>query len=278
MDPDIPRLSLNDGHDIPQVGLGTYPMKDDEAVGAISGALRMGYRLVDTAAQYGNEESVGEGLRASGVPREDLRVMTKLAGKDHGVGLVRPALEASLERLGLDYVDYYLIHWPNPSVDKYAESFAAMVALRDEGLVRSVGVCNFKPAHLTRVHDETGVWPAVNQVQLSPLLARRELRAFHAEHDIVTVGWGPLGLREKLPERPAVHEVAKETGQGLSRTILRWAVQQGVVVIPKSASAQRQEENADLFGFELSEDQMAAMDHLDLGEEQAWDADTHEEF
>lgn len=276
--PAIASVPLRDGHDIPLVGIGTHKLQGQEAVAALTSALGMGYRLIDTAAQYGNEEAVGEGLRASGVPREELRVMTKLRGSDHGRDSARRGLEGSLQRLGLDRVEHYLIHWPNPSRDLYVESYAAMLGMRDEGLVGSVGVSNFKPAHLQRLYDATGEWPAVNEIQLSPLLARRDLRAFHAEHGIVTVAWGPLGLRDKLPERPCVHEVAREAGRGMARTVLRWAVQQGIVVIPKSASPGRQRENADLFGFELTDIQMARLDTLDLGEDAAWDSDTHEEL
>lgn len=274
----IASVPLRDGHDIPLVGIGTHKLQAQEAVAALTSALGMGYRLVDTAAQYGNEAAVGEALRGSGVPREELQVMTKLRGSDHGREGARRGLEGSLQRLGLDRVDHYLIHWPNPSRDLYVQSYAAMLALRDEGLVGSVGVSNFKPAHLQRLYDATGEWPATNQIQLSPLLARRSSRAFHAQHGIVTVAWGPLGLRDRLPERPRVHEVARETGRGMAQTILRWAVQQDIVVIPKSADPGRQRENADLFDFALTDSQLARLDALDLGEDAAWDSDTHEEL
>src|SRR5580765_743468 len=274
----IPSTRLADGHGIPMVGIGTHKLQGDEGLAALTSAIGLGYRLVDTAAQYGNEEVVGEALRASGVPRDELQVMTKLRGSDHGRDGARRGLEGSLERLGLDHVEHYLIHWPNPSRDLYVESYAAMLELRDEGMVGSVGVSNFKPAQLQRLHDATGEWPAINEIQLSPLLARRELRAFQRDRGIVTVAWGPLGLRDRLPERPVVHEVAHETGRGLGPTILRWAVQQGIVVIPKSSSPGRQRENAELFDFTLTDSQMARLDSLDLGEGAAWDSDTHEEL
>lgn len=274
---DIPSVSLSDGHDLPLVGLGTYGLKGDEGVTAMASALELGYRLLDTATQYENEESVGAAIRAAGVPREELRIQTKLAGWDHAAGRTREGVEASLTALGVDYVDSYLIHWPNPSDDRYVEAWTAMLELQRAGLIRSVGVSNFKPAHLSRLHDETGVWPAVNQIQLSPLLARTGPRSFHAEHDIVTQAWGPLGLREHLAERPLLHDVAREVGRSASAVALRWAVQQGLVVIPKSSSPQRQRDNADLFTFDLSDAQMAALDGLDLGEAAAWDADEHEE-
>ena len=273
----IPSALLYDGHAIPLVGLGTYPLKGDAARDAVRGAIEIGYRLIDTAAAYGNEDGVGAGIRESGVPREELRVVTKLRGRDQGRGTTRAGLEASLERLGLDHVDGFLIHWPNPSVDRYVETYAEMTELRDEGLVTSVGVSNFKASQLQRVHDEVGEWPTMNQIQLSPLLARTELRAFDAAHGIVTVAWGPLGRREGLPGNPVVAEVAAELGTDEGRTVLRWAVQRGVVVIPKSGDPTRQRVNADLFGFELSEDQLARLDALDLGEARAWDSDTHEE-
>ena len=274
----IPSVPLPDGREIPLVGIGTHKLQGDEAVAALTSAIGIGYRLVDTAAQYGNEVAVGQALRGCGVARDELQVMTKLRGSDHGRDGARRGLEGSLERLGLDRVEHYLIHWPNPSRDLYVESYAAMLALRDEGLVGSVGVSNFKPAHLQRLHDATGEWPAVNEIQLSPLLARRDLCAFHAERGIVTVAWGPLGLRDKLPERPCVHEVARETGRGIGPTILRWAVQRGIVVIPKSSSPSRQRANADLFDFALTDSQLERLDSLDLGEAAAWDSDTHEEL
>lgn len=274
----IPSIPLHDGHDIPLVGLGTYPLKGDVARDATRRAIELGYRLFDTAAAYGNEDGVGAGIRDADLPREELRVVTKLRGRDQGRGTTRAGLEGSLERLGLDRVDGFLIHWPNPSEDKYVQTYAEMVQLREEGLVTSLGVSNFKARQLQRVHDEVGEWPTMNQIQLSPLLARTQLRAFNAAHDIVTVAWGPLGRREGLPGNPVVAEIAAELAVDDGAVVLRWAVQRDVVVIPKSADPDRQRSNADLFDFELDQDQLARLDALDLGEGRAWDSDTHEEL
>ena len=274
----IPTTALRDGGQIPLIGLGTYALDGEAGATAIATALRNGYRLLDTAAQYLNEEAVGEGIRQSGVPRQELVVTTKLAGADHGYDKTLAAARVSLQRLGLDYIDLYLIHWPNPSVDLYVESYRAMLQLADDGLVRHVGVSNFKPTHLQRLFDETGVWPALNQVQLSPALARTELRRFHAEHSIVTEAWRPLGADEGVPTNRNVLDIARRHDRTPGQIALRWAVQQDIVAIPKSGHPDRQLENAEVFDFELDDDEMAALASLDRGEAAAWDADTHEEF
>jgi len=274
----IPTTALGERGQIPLIGLGTYALDGEAGATAIATALQNGYRLLDTAAQYLNEETVGKAIRQSGVPRQELVVTTKLAGADHGYDKTLAAARASLQRLGLEYIDLYLIHWPNPSVDLYAESYRAMLQLADDGLVRHVGVSNFKRAHLQRLFDETGVWPALNQVQLSPALARTELRRFHAEHSIVTEAWRPLGADEGVPCNRNVTAIARKHGRTAGQIALRWAVQQGIVAIPKSGRTDRQLENAQVFDFELGDADMAALATLDLGEAAAWDADTHEEF
>ncbi|HSU70912.1 MAG TPA: aldo/keto reductase [Micrococcaceae bacterium] len=274
----IPTTALGERGQIPLIGLGTYALDGEAGATAIATALQNGYRLLDTAAQYLNEETVGKAIRQSGVPRQELVVTTKLAGADHGYDKTLAAARASLQRLGLEYIDLYLIHWPNPSVDLYAESYRAMLQLADDGLVRHVGVSNFKPAHLQRLFDETGVWPALNQVQLSPALARTVLRRFHAEHSIVTEAWRPLGADEGVPCNRNVTAIARKHGRTAGQIALRWAVQQGIVAIPKSGRTDRQLENAQVFDFELGDADMAALATLDLGEAAAWDADTHEEF
>lgn len=277
----IPTISIataDSSRDLPLIGLGTYPMKGQECADAVAAAIGSGYRLIDTAAQYGNEDGVGQGVRDSGADRETLVIGTKLRGSDHGTDSVRRGLETSLSNLGLDYVDVYLIHWPNPSQGKYVDSYATMLELQAEGLVRSVGTSNFVQEQLTALYDATGVWPAVNQIQLSPMLARTQLREFMGERGIVTEAWGPLGLREKLPDEPLVKQVAEEVGRSVGQVLLRWHVQQGIVAIPKSGNPQRQRENADVFDFELSQDQMDRLAGLDRGEDAAWDSRTHEEF
>jgi 2,5-diketo-D-gluconate reductase A len=272
----IPEVDLNDGNQIPLLGFGTWPLNDDEAARAVESAIEAGYRLIDTAAKYENEVGVGRGVAASGVDRAELYVTTKLRGSEQGYESAKDALGRSLERLGLDYVDLYLIHWPLPRVDKYVDSFRAMVELKDEGLIRSVGVSNFKPLHLDRVSDETGVVPAVNQIQLSPATPRLEARAYHDKHGIRTQAWRSLG--RGLIQRPVVVELAQAHGRTPAQILLRWAVQQEIVAIPKSADPERQLSNASVFDFELGTDDMEKLAGLDRGEAAADDSDTHEEF
>jgi 2,5-diketo-D-gluconate reductase A len=274
----IPTLKLNDGHSIPQLGLGTWPMSDAQAAEAVPTALEMGYRQVDTAAKYENEVGVGRGLAASNVPRGELYVVTKLRGSEQGYESAMTALQRSLERLGLEYVDLYLIHWPLPRIDKYVDSYRAMVEQKAQGLIRSIGVSNFKRAHLRRLIDKVGVVPAVNQIQLSPATAQRELRAFHDEIGVVTQAWSPLGRQHRLIGDPVVGALAEEYGRDPAQIILRWEVQQGLVTIPKSTDPERQRINASVFDFELSDDAMERMAALDLGDQAAADSDRHEEF
>lgn len=273
----IPEYTLNDGTTIPVVGLGTWPMDDAQAERAVRDALERGYRLVDTAVNYRNETGVGRGVASSGVPREEVLVTTKLPGRDHGYEETLASFEESRRRLGLEYVDLYLIHWPNPRVGRYVDSWRAMVRLREEGLVRSIGVSNFTEEHLGRLEKETGVLPSVNQVELHPLFPQEELRAFHAEKGIVTESWSPLGQDGRLLSDPAIVGVAQALGVTPAQVILRWHVQLGAVAIPKSADADRQRTNLDVFGFQLRDTQMTAVServHQRLG----GDPDGHEEF
>ncbi|MCG7208325.1 aldo/keto reductase [Streptomyces arenae] len=273
----IPEYTLNDGTTIPAVGLGTWPMDDAQAERAVRDALETGYRLVDTAVNYRNEAGVGRGVASSGVPREEVLVTTKLPGRDHGYEETLASFEESRRRLGLEYVDLYLIHWPNPRVGRYVDSWRAMVRLREEGLVRSIGVSNFTEEHLGRLEKETGVLPSVNQVELHPLFPQEELRAFHAEKGIVTESWSPLGQDGRLLSDPAIVGVAQALGVTPAQVILRWHVQLGAVAIPKSADAGRQRTNLDVFGFQLRDTQMTAVServHQRLG----GDPDGHEEF
>ncbi|MGW7547199.1 aldo/keto reductase [Streptomyces sp. NPDC054770] len=273
----IPAYPLNDGTTIPATGLGTWPMDDTQAEQAVRQALELGYRLVDTAVNYRNESGVGRGVASSGVPREEVSVTTKLPGRDHGYEETLASFEGSRRRLGLEYVDLYLIHWPNPRVGRYVESWKAMIRLRDEGLVRSIGVSNFTEEHLARLEKETGVLPAVNQVELHPLFPQDGLRALHAEKGIVTESWSPLGRDVRLLDDPAVVAVAEAHGVTPGQVVLRWHVQLGALPIPKSADAGRQRANLDLFGFDLDAAQMAAVSertHRRLG----GDPDSHEEF
>ncbi|MEU9455484.1 aldo/keto reductase [Streptomyces sp. NPDC048277] len=273
----IPVYMLNDDTTIPAVGLGTWPMDDTQAEQAVRHALEAGYRLVDTAVNYRNETGVGRGVASSGVPRDEVVVTTKLPGRHHGYEETLASFEESRQRLGLEYVDLYLIHWPNPRVGKYVDSWKAMIKLRAEGLVRSIGVSNFTEEHLARLEKETGVLPSVNQVELHPLFPQEELRAFHAHKGIVTESWSPLGRDGGLLRDPAVVSVAEALGVTPAQVVLRWHVQLGAVVIPKSADAGRQRANLDVFGFRLGAAQMAVLSeraHQRLG----GDPDSHEEF
>jgi 2,5-diketo-D-gluconate reductase A len=273
----IPTYELNDGTTLPAVGLGTWPMHDEEAERAVAEALGMGYRLVDSATNYRNETGVGRGVARSGVPREEIVVTTKLPGRHHGYEDTLASFEESRGRLGLEYVDLYLIHWPLPRVGKYVDSWRAMIKLREDGLVRSIGVSNFTPEHIERLEKETGVLPSVNQIELHPFFPQEELRAFHSAKGVLTESWSPLGRGSSLLEDPVVTGIAESLGVTPGQVVLRWHTQLGAVPIPKSSDPERQRHNLDVFGFELDETQMNAVAdraHRRLG----GDPEVHEEF
>jgi diketogulonate reductase-like aldo/keto reductase len=238
----------------------------------------VGYRLLDTALNYKNEREVGEAIRRSGIPREEIFVTTKLPGRHHGYDDALLSFEESRMNLGLDYVDLYLIHWPLPRIDKYVETFKAMLTLRDEGTVRSVGVSNFTDGHLNRVIEETGVTPAVNQIELHPRFPQGHMREYHERHDIVTQSWSPLARGNDVSGEPVVVAIADAHGVTPAQVVLRWHLQLGAIPIPKSASPERQRENFDVFGFELSHAEIASISSLESG--RLWDGDpeTNEEF
>jgi 2,5-diketo-D-gluconate reductase A len=273
-----PMRTLNSGYEIPVLGLGTYPMNGAKGAAAMAQAISLGYRLLDTAAKYENERAVGEAIRRSGVGRRELFVTTKLRGSDHGREKTRAAVAASLDRLGLDYLDLYLIHWPLPRLGLYVESYETMLELAAEGLIRSVGVSNFKPAHVAALVDATGVTPAVDQIELSPALPRRETVAFLEGAGVVTQAWTPLGPGRQVLGSAAVTAIADARGVTPAQVVLRWEVQQGIVTIPKSGDAERQRSNLDIFGFTLDDTEMVALATLDQGEGAAVDSDVHEEF
>lgn len=274
----MPTVALNNGYSIPLVGLGTYPMLGRPCIRAVSTALRNGYRLIDTATRYSNELSVGMGMTASAVSRNDIVVQTKLSGGDHGFDEAINAAKESARRLGVDHLDIYMIHWPCPTLGKTVESWKALLTLVDEGYVRVAGVSNFKRHHLQMLYDETGRWPALNQIQCSPALQRTELREFMSDKGIHAQAWHPTGSKEGLLSDPSVITLARKYGKSPTQIALKWAVTHGISVVPKSSHEGRQIENADLFDFDYDSDDLAALAALDRGEPAARDSDIDEEF
>ena len=269
-----PTLRLRGGAEIPVVGVGTSPLKGDECYRQVLAALEVGYRLIDTAESYENEEAVGKAIRASGVDRSALFITTKLNRRWHSVDGVRQAFEASLERLGIDYLDLMLVHWPNPDQDRYVDAVRGLQAVVDGGGLRSLGTSNFKPAHLQRVLEETGITPEVNQIQLSPYATRSESRRYHEEHGIVTESWSPLGASSgELRDDPEIGQIATAHERSPSQIVLRWHVQLGLVTIPRSSNPGRLAENLDVFGFELTDAEMHRISALDRGESAVMDSD-----
>jgi 2,5-diketo-D-gluconate reductase A len=260
----IPSLSLNDENTIPVLGLGVAELSDDETERAVSAALEVGCRLIDTAAAYGNEAAVGRAIAASGIPRAELFVTTKLATEDQGFNAARAACERSLERLGLDYVDLYLIHWPAESLGKYVDSWGGLIQSRGDEHARSIGVSNFTDEHISMVIDLTFVTPAVNQIELHPLLNQGELRKANAQLEVVTQAYTPLALG-KLHDNPTVNSIAGEYGKTPAQVLLRWNVQLGNSVVFRSASPEHIASNLDVFDFELASEHMDALDGLNDG-------------
>lgn len=273
----LPTLPLLDGGTIPAWGMGTYGHQGPAGVDLFAQAARDGHRLFDTAAQYGNEATVGEGLRASGVPRGDLFVTTKIAGGDQGTGSTRTGLTESLRRLGMDYVDLVLIHWPNPSRGLYVDTWKELVKAREDGLVRHIGVSNFLPQHIDALIEATGVTPVINQIELHPMIQRKDVRAYLDAHDIRTEAWRPIGFKEHLTDQIVVQSIAAEVGRTPVQVVLRWAVQHGIIPISVSSKPERNRENFAL-DFELSAEQMHGLDSLDAGDRFTWDPLTHEEW
>ncbi|MER7594744.1 aldo/keto reductase [Streptomyces hydrogenans] len=258
----IPTVTLNNGVEIPQLGFGVFQVPDEETTAAVSSALEAGYRSLDTAAIYGNEAGVGKALAASGISREELFVTTKLWNADQGHDATLRAFDDSLAKLGLDYVDMYLIHWPTPARDLYEETWKAIEKLVADGRVRAAGVSNFQPDHLKRLIDGAGLVPAVNQVELHPGLQQNELRAVHAELGIATEAWSPLAQGAVLGDE-AVTVIAGRHGKSPAQVVLRWHLQLGNIVIPKSVTPARIRQNLDVFDFTLTDDEMAALAGLD---------------
>ncbi|MGG7099644.1 aldo/keto reductase [Rhodococcus sp. 24CO] len=269
-------ITLNSGAVLPRIGLGTWPLTGADAERAVASGIEVGYRHLDTAAAYGNEKAVGAAVNRSGVARSEMFVTSKIQGKDEDSGDVRGGLERSLTELDLEYLDLYLIHWPRPRLDRYVETFTAMRDLVDEGLIRTVGVSNFKPAHLERLISETGQVPAINQIQLNTTLARLQTRECHARHGIVTGAWSPLGSDGTLLREPIVVALAEKYGRTPAQIALRWHVQQDIVAVPRSVDPKRQAQNLDVFGFALEPAEIDELTSLDRGEAAAHDADLEE--
>ncbi|MET8612467.1 aldo/keto reductase [Streptomyces misionensis] len=258
----IPSVTLNNGVEIPQLGFGVFQVPDEQTTAAVTSALEAGYRSIDTAAIYGNETGVGRALAAAALPREELFVTTKVWNADQGYDATLRAFDASLAKLGLDYVDLYLIHWPTPARDLYRDSWRALERLAEEGRVRAAGVSNFQPDHLERLLDGATLIPAVNQIELHPGLQQAALRAFHAEHKIATEAWSPLAQGAVLDD-PAITDIAARHGKSPAQVVIRWHLQLGNIVIPKSVTPARIRENLDVFDFALSEQEMTAITALD---------------
>jgi diketogulonate reductase-like aldo/keto reductase len=260
----IPTVTLNDENTIPVIGLGVGELSESETERAVSTALEAGYRLIDTAAAYGNEEAVGRAIAASGVPRDELFITTKLATHDQGYQASQDACKASVERLGLDYVDLYLLHWPGGNPGKYVDSWGGLMKRKEDGDARSIGVANFHAEDLSNIIDLSYFTPAINQIELHPLLNQAELRAVNAEYGIVTEAYGPLGVG-RLLDNPTIATVAEAQGKTPAQVLIRWSIQLGNVVIPRSANPERIKSNLAVFDFELSDDEMATLNGLDDG-------------
>jgi 2,5-diketo-D-gluconate reductase A len=269
-----PRIELRNGAKIPVLGIGTSPLRGAESTAQIRTAIEAGYRLIDTAENYGNEDAVGQGIRDSGIDRSEIFLTTKFNRKWHSVDGVRETYEASRKRLGVDYVDLLLVHWPNPDQDRFVEAVKGLQALLEAGDLRAIGVSNFKPAHLQRVLEETGIVPDANQIQLSPYNTRVESRAYHADHGIVTESYSPLGASSgELRDDPTVTEIAETYGKSATQVVLRWHIQLGLVAIPRSGNPGRIAENIDIFDFELTAEEMDRITGLDRGEAEVTDSD-----
>jgi len=261
----VPAVRLNDGAEIPQFGFGVFHIPAEQTVTAVRTALDAGYRHIDTAQMYGNEAEVGRAIAESGVPREEIFVTTKLNNDCHGYDAALGALDESLRKLGFDHVDLFLIHWPRPQEGRYVETWTALEKLKADGKARSVGVSNFTVEHLERLAERTGTVPAVNQIELHPQFPQAVLRAYHAEHGIATEAWSPIGQGGDLLQDGRLRALADEHGRSPAQIVLRWHIQLGNIVFPKSVTPERIRENIDVFDFELSADDMAVVDGLDTG-------------
>ncbi|WP_432507723.1 aldo/keto reductase [Kineococcus arenarius] len=271
--PAVPNLTLHDGVEIPQLGLGVWQVPQEQTAEVVLTALGAGYRHVDTAAGYGNEAGVGDALRVTDVPREEVFITTKLPNERHGRDATLRTFDESMAKLQLEHLDLYLIHWPTQR-DDYVETWKAFEELHRDGRIRTIGVSNFQKTHLRKLMDETDIVPTVNQVELHPYLVQEDLRAFHAEHGIATEAWSPLARGGELLSDPVVTRIAAEVGREPAQVVIRWHLQLGNVVIPKSVTPSRIESNIDVFGFSLSDEQVAALNALNRDQRTGPDPDT----
>jgi len=269
----VPNIRLNNGVDIPQFGFGVFQVPPDQTAQAVLQAFEAGYRHIDTAQLYRNEEGVGRGIADSGLPREEIFITTKLANAAHGFDSAIAELETSLTKLGLDYIDLYLIHWPLPHLDRYVEAWKGFEKLLADGKARSIGVSNFTVAHLDRLAKETDTVPAVNQIELHPLFTQTEMRKYHAEHGIGTEAWAPIAQGAVLGD-PTLAKLAEKYGRSPAQVVLRWHVQIGNIVFPKSVNPDRMRENINVFDFELSGEDLAAVEGLNRDQRNGPDPDT----
>ncbi|MBX3090869.1 MAG: aldo/keto reductase [Cryobacterium sp.] len=274
----IPNRTLNDGSSLPAIGFGTYQLHGDEGMASVLSAIESGYRLIDTALNYENEAEVGQAIRTSGLDRSELIITSKLPGRFHGEGKTREGFMESLENLGLDYLDLFLIHWPLPRIDKYLQTWIELIQLKSEGLIRSIGVSNFTRSHLEKIISESGVVPAVNQIELHPHFPQAEMRKLHGELGIQTESWTPLARQRSVLQNPVIVAVSDAHNVTPAQAVLRWHIQLGTIPLPKSAQRDRQEENLDIFDFELSEVEMDQISGLESGRLWGGDPDTNEEF
>jgi 2,5-diketo-D-gluconate reductase A len=268
------QVDLANGVAMPVIGYGTWPIPDRDAEKMVVSAIEVGYRLIDTAEMYRNEEGVGRGLRTSGIERDQVFVTTKLSQRWHGHQEAQQAFDNSCKRLGLDYLDLFLIHWPNPGLGRYVDAWRGMIELLDQERVRAIGVSNFKPTHLQRLIDETGFAPHVNQIQLNPWVSREAEREYHSNHGIITESWAPIGKGGGLLGDPVIADMARALGRTPAQVVLRWHLQLGLIPIPKTARHERLAPNLDVFDFSLGEAEMLALSALDNGDRGAVDSDT----
>ncbi|MDY0394624.1 aldo/keto reductase [Virgibacillus halophilus] len=258
----IPEITLHDGLTVPAIGFGTYNLNGNEGAAAVQNAIEAGYRLIDSAYNYENEGTVGEGIRRSSVPREKLRITSKLPGRYHAYDQAVTTIQESLYRANLDYYDLYLIHWPNPKQNKYVEAWQALIDAKKWGLIRSIGVCNFLPEHITRLEKETGIKPSINQIELHPFFNQEALRKWHETHDIQTESWSPLIRASDNLQHDTLQKIARNHHKTISQVVLRWHYQLGAIAIPKSASPARQRENISIFDFSLDDEEMKQISEL----------------